>query len=193
MAKINLLPWRDELRVQRNQEFGIIVGIVAAMAIGIVAAMGAYYGILIDAQKGRNAFLENEISKLDEKIEEIRELKDKKERLLQRIMTIQELQTNRTEIVHLFDETVKSVPDGVYLTSMKQSGRKLSMTGVAESNARVSEFVGNIEKSEWMKSPEINIITRNKTATLQTNNFTIHLQQDSPSAAKDGDEDEEGG
>lgn len=187
MAKINLLPWREELRAQRNQEFLVIIGVVAALAIGVVAAMSAYYGILIDAQQGRNSFLEKEIAELDKKIEEIRELKNKRERLLQRIMTIQELQSNRTEIVHLFDETVKSVPDGVYLTSMKQSGRKLSMVGVAESNTRVSEFVGNIEVSEWMKDPEIDIITRNKGAALQTNNFTIHLQQDSPSVAKDED------
>ncbi len=190
MAKINLLPWRDELRAQRNQEFGIIIGIVAAIAIGIVAVMSLYYGTLIDIQNGRNSFLENEIAKLDKKIEEIKELESRKERLLQRIMTIQELQSNRTEIVHLFDETVKSVPDGVYLTSMKQSGRNLSMTGVAESNARVSEFISNIEKSEWMKNPQINIITRNKTATLQTNDFTIRLQQDSPSAAGSDDEGE---
>ncbi len=185
MAKINLLPWREELRAQRNREFGIIVGGVASVAIGVVAAMSAYYGILIDIQKGRNAFLENEISRLDKKIEEIKELKSKRERLLQRIMTVQELQSNRTEIVHLFDETVKAVPDGVYLTSMKQTGRKLSITGVAESNTRVSEFVGNIEVSEWMKAPEINIITRNRDAALQTNNFTIHLQQDSPGAVSD--------
>lgn len=190
MAKINLLPWREELRVQRNQEFGIIVGIVAVIAIGIVAAMIIYYEALIDAQKKRNSFLENEIAKLDEKIEEIKGLKSKKERLLQRIMTIQELQSNRTEVVHLFDEVVKSIPDGAYLTSMKQTGRKLSMTGVAESNARVSELIGNIEKSEWMKKPEISIIARNKNATLQTNDFTIRLQQDSPNAAKGSDEDE---
>ncbi len=188
MAKINLLPWRAELSTQRNQEFGIIVGIVAAIAIGIVAAMSLYYGTLIDIQNGRNSFLENEIAKLDKKIAEIKELESRKERLLQRIMTIQELQSNRTEIVHLFDETVKSVPDGAYLTSMKQNGRNLSMTGVAESNARVSEFISNIEKSEWMKNPQINIITRNKSATLQTNDFTIRLQQDSPRA--DGSDDE---
>ena len=187
MAKINLLPWREALRAQRNQEFGIIAGGFVALAIGAVAAVSAYYGILIDIQKGRNAFLENEISRLDKKIEEIKELKSQRERLLQRIMTIQELQSNRTEIVYLFDETVKAVPDGVYLTSMKQTGRKLSMNGVAESNTRVSEFVGNIEASEWMKAPQINIITRNKGAALQTNNFTVHLEQDSPSAASGED------
>ena len=192
MAKINLLPWREELRNQRNQEFVIIIAIVAAVAIGLVALMSVYYGALIDNQKERNSFLEKEIVKLEEKIKEIKELKSKKERLLQRIITIQDLQANRTEIVYLFDETVKSVPDGVYLTSMKQSGRKLTMTGIAESNTRVSEFVSNIEKSTWMKNPEISIITRNKSAALQTNNFTIQLEQDSPSAVKDDNEEGDG-
>ena len=114
MAKINLLPWREELRTQRNKEFGIVSGVFAGVAIAIVAAISLYYGQLIDNQESRNQFLQAETAKLDKKIAAIKNLKAKKERLLQRITTIQKLQTNRTEIVHLFDETVRRLPDGVY-------------------------------------------------------------------------------
>jgi len=190
MAKINLLPWREELRNQRNQEFGVVAGISAGVAVLIIVGISAFYGQLINNQESRNKFMQGEIAKLDNKIKEIKELKAKKERLLQRITTIQQLQTNRTEIVHLFDETVKAVPDGVYLRSLKQSGSKLTITGIAESNTRVSEFVRNIEASEWMKDPKINVISRNKKTALQTNNFTLQLKQSSPNSKKKDQEDE---
>lgn len=190
MARINLLPWREELRAQRNQEFGIIAGITAAVAVLIIVGISAFYNQLIDNQESRNNFMKAEIKKLDDKIAAIKDLKARKERLLQRIKTIQQLQTNRTEIVHLFDETVKTVPDGVYLSSLKQSGDNLTMTGVAESNTRVSEFVRNIEASEWMKSPAINIISRNKQSALQTNNFTLRAKQSSNSKKNEEEEGE---
>ena len=191
MAKINLLPWREELRNQRNQEFGIVAGIVAGAAILIVFLISSYYGYLIDNQKTRNKYMDSEIAKLENKIKEIKDLKSKKTRLLQRINTIQKLQTNRTEIVHLFDETVKSLPDGIYLTSLKQSGTNLSVTGVAESNSRVSEYVRTIEASEWMQTPRIKVITRNVKSALQTNNFTMTLQQSRPVVKKDSEKEGE--
>jgi len=184
MAKINLLPWREELRNQRNQEFGVLAGISAGVAVVIIVGISAFYGQLIDNQESRNKFMQSEIAKLDNKIKEIKDLKAKKERLLQRITTIQQLQTNRTEIVHLFDEAVKTVPDGVYLRSFKQSGANLTITGVAESNTRVSEFVRNIEASQWMRDPKINVISRNKKTALQTNNFTLQLKQSNPNRKK---------
>jgi len=189
MAKINLLPWREELRAQRNQEFGIVAGVSAGLAVLIIVGISAFYYQLIENQESRNNFMQDEITKLENKIKEIKDLKAKKERLLQRITTIQQLQTNRTEIVHLFDETVKTVPDGVYLKSLKQSGSSLTMTGIAESNTRVSEFVRNIETSQWMKDPSINVISRNKDTALQTNNFTLQLKQSSPNSKKN-EEDE---
>jgi len=190
MAKINLLPWREELRNQRNQEFGILAGLSAAVAVLIIVGISAFYGQLIENQESRNKFMQDEITKLDNKIKAIKDLKARKERLLQRIKTIQQLQTNRTEIVHLFDETVKVVPDGVYLNSIKQSGPNLTMTGIAESNTRVSEFVRNIEASQWMTAPSINVISRNKSTALQTNNFTLQLKQSSPNSKKNNEEDE---
>lgn len=190
MAKINLLPWREELRAKRNQDFGVASFIAFVIGAVIVGGIMWYYGGLIDNQKSRNRFIEGQIAELDNQIKEIKDLKNKKERLLNRIKTIQELQTNRTEIVHLFDETVKAVPDGVYLQSMKQQGDKLTMAGVAESNTRVSEFIGNIEKSVWMTNPRIDVITRNKDTALQTNNFTLRAQQSSPNKKKSEEGDE---
>lgn len=184
MANINLLPWREDLRNQRNQEFGMVAGISAGAAVLIIVGISVFYGTLIDNQESRNKFMGGEIAKLENKIKEIKTLKAKKARLLQRITTIQQLQTNRTEIVHLFDETVKAVPDGVYLKSLTQRGNKLTLTGIAESNTRVSEYVRNIEASEWMKTPRIDIIKRNKATALQTNNFTLQLKQSNPSSKK---------
>jgi len=180
MANINLLPWREDLRKQLNQEFGIIAAVFAAVAFVIILVASVYYGQLIDNQEGRNQFMQAEIAKLDTKIEAIKTIKAKKERLLQRITTIQKLQTNRTEIVHLFDEMVRRLPDGVYLESMAQKGNNLTMKGVAESNTRVSELVRNIEASEWMTAPRIDVIKRNTSSALQTNNFTVQLKQSRP-------------
>ena len=160
MAKINLLPWREDRRKQLNQEFGIVSGVEAGIAVLIIVGISFYYGQLIENQEARNKFMNTKIAELDKKIAAIKTLKAKKERLLQRISTIQKLQSNRTEIVHLFDETVRRLPDGVYLRSLTQKGRNLTMTGVAESNTRVSELVRNIEASEWMKAPKIKIIKR---------------------------------
>ena len=189
MAKINLLPWREELRAQRNQEFGIVSGVSAGVAILIVVGIMFFYNNLIENQESRNQFMNAEIAKLDKKIKQIKDIKAKKERLLQRITTIQKLQTNRTEIVHLFDETVKRVPDGVYLNSLTQSCTSLTMTGIAESNTRVSEFISNIEASQWMTEPRIDVIKRNKSTALQTNSFTIRLKQSNPNRKKDKEDE----
>jgi len=190
MAKINLLPWREELRKQRNQEFGIIAGVFAGVAIAIVAGISVFYNNLIDNQESRNQFIDQQIVELDKKIAAIKDLKARKENLLQRIATIQKLQTNRTEIVHLFDETVRRLPDGVYLTSLKQSGTDITLTGVAESNTRVSKLIRNIEASEWMTAPKIDIIQRNKSSALQTNDFTVQLKQSRPKSSQQEGEGE---
>jgi len=190
MAKINLLPWREELRKQLNQEFGIVAGVTAAVAILIIVGASMYFGQLIDNQESRNKFMQGKIAELDKKIASIKTIKAKKERLLQRINTIQKLQTNRTEIVHLFDEIVRRLPDGVYLKTVSQKGNNLTMTGVAESNTRVSELVGNIEASEWMTAPRIDVISRNTESALQTNNFTVRLKQSRPKSLETNKEEE---
>jgi type IV pilus assembly protein PilN len=190
MAKINLLPWREERRKQLNTEFGIFAGIIAAVAVGLVMAANFYYDQLIDNANARNQFMQTEINKLEKKLQEINKIRKEKERLLARIETIQKLESNRTEIVHLFDEIVRGVPDGVYLNSMRQSGDNLTLDGIAESNTRVSELVKNIDKSAWFDSPRIDIIQRRPNDVLQSNKFTVRMKQARPKTG--GEEEGEG-
>ena len=162
MAKINLLPWRAERRRQREREFYMML---AASAVAALIAVGAAYGWMnarIDTQNQRNAYLANEIKALDKQIEEINELDKTKSQLLTRKQIIEQLQSNRSQMVHLFDEMVKTIPDGVRLTTMKQAGDVLTLEGVAESNARVASYMRNIDNSPWMGRTDLRKI-ENKT------------------------------
>jgi len=150
MARINLLPWRTERRKQREREFYMLL--LAAAVGGLLAlfALIGWMGARIDNQTQRNTYLANEIKGLDKQIEEIKELDKTKSQLLTRKQIIEQLQSNRSQMVHLFDEMVKTVPDGVRLTSLKQAGDILTLEGVAESNARVASYMRNIDASPWM-------------------------------------------
>ena len=162
MARINLLPWRTERRKQREREFYMML---AASAVAALIAVGAAYGWMnarIDTQNQRNAYLANEIKALDKQIEEINELDKTKSQLLTRKQIIEQLQSNRSQMVHLFDEMVKTIPDGVRLTTMKQAGDVLTLEGVAESNARVASYMRNIDNSPWMGRTDLRKI-ENKT------------------------------
>jgi len=164
MARINLLPWRTERRKQREREFYMML---AASAVAALIAVGAAYGWMnarIDNQNERNAYLTNEIKALDKQIEEINELDKTKSQLLTRKQIIEQLQSNRSQMVHLFDEMVKTIPDGVRLTTMKQAGDVLTLEGVAESNARVASYMRNIDNSPWMGRTDLRKI-ENKTGT----------------------------
>jgi type IV pilus assembly protein PilN len=164
MARINLLPWRTERRKQREREFYMML---AASAVGALIAVAAAYGWMdarIDNQNQRNAYLTNEIKALDKQIEEINELDKTKSQLLTRKQIIEQLQSNRSQMVHLFDEMVKTIPDGVRLTTMKQAGDVLTLEGVAESNARVASYMRNIDASHWMGRTDLRKI-ENKTGS----------------------------
>ena len=164
MARINLLPWRTERRKQREREFYMML---AASAVAALIAVGAAYGWMdarIENQNQRNAYLSNEIKALDKQIEEINELDKTKSQLLTRKQIIEQLQSNRSQMVHLFDEMVKTIPDGVRLTTMKQAGDVLTLEGVAESNARVASYMRNIDNSPWMGRTDLRKI-ENKTGT----------------------------
>jgi type IV pilus assembly protein PilN len=164
MARINLLPWRTERRKQREREFYMML---AASAVAALIAVGAAYGWMdarIESQNQRNAYLTNEIKALDKQIEEINELDKTKSQLLTRKQIIEQLQSNRSQMVHLFDEMVKTIPDGVRLTTMKQAGDVLTLEGVAESNARVASYMRNIDNSPWMGRTDLRKI-ENKTGT----------------------------
>jgi type IV pilus assembly protein PilN len=150
MARINLLPWRAERRKQREREFYMLL--LASAVAGVVALflLIGWMGARIDNQQERNAYLQTEIKSLDAQIKEIDELDKTKSQLLTRKQIIEQLQSNRSQMVHLFDEMVKTIPDGVRLTSMKQAGEVLTLEGVAESNARVASYMRNIDASPWM-------------------------------------------
>ena len=150
MARINLLPWRTERRKQREREFYMLL--LAAAVGGLLAlfALIGWMGARIDNQNQRNTYLANEIKGLDKQIEEIKELDKTRSQLLTRKQIIEQLQSNRAQMVHLFDEMVKTVPDGVRLTSLKQAGDILTLEGVAESNARVASYMRSIDNSPWM-------------------------------------------
>ncbi len=183
MTTINLLPWREMLRKERRRQF-------ASIAVGAVVLMGAivlyvhlHIGGLIDDQNGRNAFLEAQIKKVDKQIAEIKDLESEREKLLARMNIIQQLQSNRPQIVHLFAELVNTLPDGVYLTSVKQDGGSLVIDGEAQSNARVSAFMRNLDASQWLTKPRLDVIKAVDAKNGERNsNFTLRVSQ----VSKDG-------
>lgn len=158
MARINLLPWREKLRKQRQRDFGLVA--LGALVLTLLG-MGYWHWYnqgLIDHQNDRNRYLENEIAKVDKEIREIRELEQTRQKLISRMKVIEDLQISRPQIVHLFDEMVTVVPDGAYLTKATQRGGNLVLLGRAQSNARVSTYMRNIDASPWMANPRLRII-----------------------------------
>ena len=162
MAKINLLPWREERRKELLNEFLIMLGLVALFAGLTVGVVHFYHSQLIERQNTRIGYIDKRIKEVDKKITEIKELEKKKESLLSRMRAIESLQHDRPLIVHLFDELVSSVPDGMSVNDLKQEGPKITITGEAQSNARVSSFMRKIEQSEWLKNPKLKIIKEKK-------------------------------
>lgn len=187
MPKINLLPWRDEMRAQRRNQFymamGGAVGFAAVVTLLGVLLMNA----VISAQEERNAFLQDEIKQLDARITEILTLEEKKDRLVARMQIIEELQQSRPEIVHAFEELARTVPEGVHLTSVKQTGTRIEIKGMAESNTRVSAFMRNIDSSEWLEKPELEVVEVKSTQRgARMSEFTVYAS--SVRMASDGED-----
>jgi type IV pilus assembly protein PilN len=158
MAKINLLPWRAERRAARQKEFYGMLGLAAAAGVVLSLLIWLYYGQQIDGQNTRNQFLQTEIKKVEEQITQIEALDKQKDRLLARKKVIEQLQANRSQMVHLFDSLVRTIPDGVTLANIKQEGEVLTLEGRSQSNARVSTYMRNLEGSGWMTNPDLSII-----------------------------------
>ena len=158
MAKINLLPWRQDQRKEQQRQFFTIMGLTVLLVAFGILAVHLQYSRLISVQNSRNDYLRKHIKEVEKQIAEINDLATKKERLLARMEIIQQLQRNRPEIVRLFDELVRVMPDGVYLTSLKQQNNNLLMTGIAQSNARVSALMRNIDQSQWLTNPQLVVI-----------------------------------
>ena len=162
MPRINLLPWREQQRKERQKNFGIAA--LTSVIVGLLVIWGAnaYLQGMIDYQNSRNQRLNQEIATLDEQIKEIKNLRLKKERLLLRMAAIEDLQRTRPEVVHLFDEMVKVTPEGVYITEMTQTGKNLLIKGIAESSTRVSAFMRNIDASPWLSNPVLRVVQSGK-------------------------------
>ena len=180
MAKINLLPWREELRKQKQREFGIMAGGSAIVAGLVVLLAHLHINGMIDNQNQRNAFLEKEIEILDQRIGRIKELEQLKANLLARMNVIQELQRSRPESVHLMDEMVRTLPDGIYLKKFTQKGKALTMDGAAQSNARVSDYMRNIDTSLWLTNPRLDLIKTTEKDRRRIANFTLRGKQKTP-------------
>lgn len=177
MARINLLPWRAALKKQRQIEFFATIGAVAVLALVVWLLAHLVMADRIEHQNERNSYLQAETAKLDRQIKEIQELEKEKQRLIARMKAIEGLQASRPLIVRIFDELVTTLPDGVYLTDVKQQGDSFEIKGIAESNARVSTFMRNIEKSKWLKDPKLQIIESKDDAGRRTAKFTLKLKQ----------------
>src|SRR6202023_1411874 len=162
MRRITLLPWREGERKERKLAFLVALG-VAALAAGVTSFAGyLLYGSMIEAQEPPNLQLRAEIKMLDKQIEEINSLEASKQRFIARMEIIERLQRSRPEIVHVFDEIVHTLPDGTYLTSVKQTDKHVRFDGVAQSSTRVSSFMRNIDASEWLKNPELEVVETKK-------------------------------
>jgi type IV pilus assembly protein PilN len=179
MPRINLIPWRESERKRKRQEFG--VGAVGALVVAgaIAFLVNLQMQSAIDGQNERNQYLKGEIANLDKQIAEILELDAQKQRLLARMQVIEQLERSRPEIVHVFDQLVRTIPDGVYLTSLKQADRKLELKGMAQSSTRVASYMRNIDSSEWLADPALDIL-ETKGAGDAGSEFTLNATQENP-------------
>ena len=187
MANINLLPWREELRKEKTRQFTSMTGFSVLLTVAVFLLIHVTISSQISYQQKRNKILQDEISRLDIALKEIEGLEETKEKLLSRMDIIQSLQQKRPQIVHLFDEIVRTVPEGIYLTGIKQSGTGININGIAESNGRVSAYMRNIDNSDWMATPKLSVIETKK-GTLRSSEFVLTTSQSTPKTA----EEEEG-
>ena len=178
MPRINLLPWREAEHKKRQRDFGV------AMAGGVVAAIASVlitiftYSQMISNQEERNQRLTDEIMELEKSITEIDGLERQKERLLARMEIIEQLQKSRPEIVHLFDEVARQLPDGVYLTGLKQTGSRVEVRGIAQSSTRVSALMRRVAASDWMADPEVDRVETTQSGSSRQAEFVVYLKQE---------------
>ena len=185
MAKINLLPWRETQRKEKQQEF--LVMLAGGAAIAVLAVILVHFQVhnMIKGQERRNTYLTNEIKILDDRIKEIKKLDATRRALIERMEVIQNLQATRPGIVHLFDEIENTLPEGLHLSSLSQTGSKIKITGRAESNARVSTYMRNIEKSDWITNPKLSVISTNDSDDKRLSTFSLSADQTNPSIDND--------
>ena len=191
-VRINLLPHREERRKRARQHFAVLAGVSAVIGFAIVGAMWYVTDKRIENQANRNAFLKGEIAKLDKQIDEIKKLRDEIAALLARKQVIETLQADRAQTVHLLDELVNVMPEGVYVRAFKQRGLRVNLIGYSQSNARVSTLMRNIDASPWLERPELVEIRATNVSNKRLSEFNINFSlkrtqapADKPAPAKD--------
>ena len=181
MARINLLPWREELREERRKRFLLVLIGVVVGSIGLVLITDQVIGNSINRQLARNDYLGKQIAVVDERIKQISELKARRQQLVERMRIIQDLQGNRQISGRIFDQLARTLPDGVYFTEVKMDGKTLSVTGAAESNNKVSELMRNLDASDWFDAPSLTEVKATTAGQLdQANVFQLTVRQTQP-------------
>jgi type IV pilus assembly protein PilN len=175
MTKINLLDWRTARRQKRKQEFMVLLALGGLISAAVVLL--TYFGMdaAVEHQQKRNAYLQTQIAEMDKQIKEIQELQKTKSSLLARMRVIEQLQQSRSATVHFFDEIINTLPDGVYLTSIKQSGSNVTLDGIAESNGRISAYMKNLDSSPWFTNPKLVVIHTSNTGRLRNSDFELQV------------------
>jgi type IV pilus assembly protein PilN len=183
MARINLLPWREELREERRKRFLMVLAGVLVTAVGAVLIADQYISGEINRQTARNQHVSQQVALLDERIKQISDLKTRRQQLVERMKIIQDLQGNRPVSGRIFDQLARTLPDGVYFTEVKMTGKTLSITGVAASNNRVSDLMRNLDASDWLEAPSLTEVKANTTGAVdQANVFRLTVRQTQPSS-----------
>jgi type IV pilus assembly protein PilN len=184
MANINLLPWREERRQELKKEFLVVLGIVAVVAVALILIVNRAFNMAIDHQQERNAYLQTHINELNRQVAEIRELDAKRRELVDRMRIIQDLQGTRPLIVRVFDELVRTLPDGVFYQSMTRANAQLDFTGIAESNTRVSSLMRQLDGSEWFESPNLTSVQAAADFGEQASSFRMTARISMPESAE---------
>ncbi len=186
MAHVNLLPWRAERRKLREREFFGQLGMAFVVGLGFVLVWALWMGARINNQNDRNTILQGEIKQLDVKIAKIKDLEKVREHLLARKQIIEQLQSDRSKMVHLFDELVKTIPNSARLTMLKQVGDTMSLDGVAQSNASVAEYMRNIETSPWMGHVDLRSTVNSHDASRTPYRFGLTVKLRKPKTDSNG-------
>ncbi|WP_434593196.1 PilN domain-containing protein [Pseudomonas sp. R4-83] len=186
MARINLLPWREERREERRKRFLLVLTGVLVGSVGAVLIADQIISAAIDRQVARNDYISKQIAVVDERIKQISELKARRQQLVERMRIIQDLQGNRQISGRIFDQLARTLPDGVYFTEVKMTGKALSISGAAESNNRVSDLMRNLEASDWFDAPSLNEVKATTAGQVdQANTFELTVRQTRPKTAED--------
>lgn len=183
-TRINLLPWREIRRQEQDRQL-LSASIGAWLLMGLVVFYGWYHmNDLIDHQEKRNQYLKTEIAKLDDRIQEINKIKERKQALIARMEIIQQLQRDRTKIVHVFDDLVRKLPKGVYFTGLAKKGSRITLKGTAQSNARISNLMNNLDSSNWFTNPDLDVVNAQDHGDSRVSQFTLRVNEQKNTVAE---------